>query len=85
MIRLGRFLWLGPRRAVVFGILLYQAVVRGQIFGGCRFFPSCSAYGVEVILSRGVIRGGLLTARRIARCHPFSHGGVDLAPVGRRE
>jgi hypothetical protein len=46
----------------------------------CRFEPSCSAYGREAIRRYGSPHGFLLTAGRIARCHPFAKGGADPVP-----
>ncbi|HKP94937.1 MAG TPA: membrane protein insertion efficiency factor YidD [Fibrobacteria bacterium] len=49
--------------------------------GCCRFEPTCSHYAVEAIETRGLGMGILLTAFRIARCHPFCKGGWDPVPV----
>ena len=47
----------------------------------CRFAPSCSSYALEALEEHGATRGTWLTARRIARCHPFSAGGFDPVPA----
>lgn len=46
--------------------------------GYCKYYPTCSQYGYEVIKKRGIIVGGLKTIWRILRCNPWSKGGVDL-------
>jgi putative membrane protein insertion efficiency factor len=46
----------------------------------CRFYPTCSEYGLEAIRRFGAIKGGYLAVRRISKCHPFNKGGVDLVP-----
>jgi putative membrane protein insertion efficiency factor len=46
----------------------------------CRFYPTCSAYALEAIEIHGALKGSLLAAKRIARCHPFNPGGVDHVP-----
>ncbi|HVL00523.1 MAG TPA: membrane protein insertion efficiency factor YidD [Dongiaceae bacterium] len=46
----------------------------------CRFHPSCSCYAQEAINRYGVTRGGLLTLRRLTKCHPWHVGGYDPVP-----
>ncbi len=51
------------------------------IFGPvCRFQPSCSAYAAACIADHGVLRGSLLSVKRLCRCHPFHPGGYDPPP-----
>lgn len=53
----------------------------GQV---CAYYPSCSAYGLEAVTVHGLVKGSGLTAWRILRCNPFSHGGIDHVPVSQR-
>lgn len=48
--------------------------------GACRFEPTCSSYAIAAIEQSGARRGLVLAARRLLRCHPFSHGGFDPPP-----
>lgn len=46
----------------------------------CRFYPTCSHYGLEAIKKHGAIKGGYLTILRILKCQPLHPGGIDLVP-----
>jgi putative membrane protein insertion efficiency factor len=49
----------------------------------CRYVPSCSEYAAEAIEKHGAIRGVLMGAWRLLRCHPFVKGGFDPVPLPR--
>ena len=68
------------RFALVALIRCYQVCVRPFLIGSCKFYPTCSEYGAEAISTHGARRGLLLAVRRVVRCHPFSHGGIDPVP-----
>jgi len=62
-------------------IRLYRWTLSPLLGGQCRFHPTCSRYAEGAFREHGVWRGGWLTVRRLARCHPFSKGGYDPVPV----
>lgn len=61
-------------------VRIYQLLVSPLLGPSCKFYPSCSAYAVTALRRHGPIRGTWLAARRLGRCHPWSHGGVDHVP-----
>ena len=69
-----------PARVAMAIIALYRRLVSPALGRRCRFEPTCSAYAAEAIGLHGLRRGGWLALRRIARCHPWSPGGVDRVP-----
>ncbi len=79
----------GPVRALpsamLGGALVSYRTLISPLYGQvCRFFPSCSAYALEAVQVHGAVRGSWLAARRLGRCHPWTDGGVDPVPPGRR-
>ena len=67
-------------RLLVLLIRGYQRVLSPLIGPVCRFSPSCSQYMLVCIQRFCARRGVWLGTRRLARCHPFHPGGVDLPP-----
>ena len=58
----------------------YQWVLRPVLPMGCRYLPTCSDYALEAVQRHGVLRGGLLAAWRLGRCHPWGGEGLDPVP-----
>lgn len=69
------------RHVLVLLIRLYQWTISPWLGPACRFYPSCSSYGVEAIRVHGCLRGLWMTATRILRCHPWNPGGYDPVPA----
>lgn len=55
----------------------YKYLISPLLPPACRFVPTCSQYAVEAVEKHGVLRGLLMAAWRILRCHPFAKGGYD--------
>lgn len=68
------------RRLAVAALRGYRLLISPFLPMSCRFHPTCSAYGIEAVTRHGVAAGLWLTARRIARCHPWNGGGLDPVP-----
>jgi len=69
-----------PALAVIGLLRLWQLLVSPLYGSVCRFSPSCSSYAIEALRTHGLLRGGWLTVRRLARCHPWNPGGIDHVP-----
>lgn len=61
-------------------IKVYQKVISPLTPPSCRFYPTCSNYGLEAIETHGAAKGSWLAVRRISKCHPFHEGGFDPVP-----
>jgi putative membrane protein insertion efficiency factor len=55
----------------------YRRFVSPMLPPSCRFTPSCSLYMLQAVERYGLLKGSLMGARRLLRCHPFSEGGYD--------
>jgi putative membrane protein insertion efficiency factor len=67
-------------RSVLCALRVYKAALSPVIGRRCRYLPTCSEYAAEALIRHGPWRGGLLSARRLCRCHPFGGSGYDPVP-----
>ena len=65
------------RSLILSTLRFYKARISPQLPPACRYTPTCSEYAIEAIERRGVVIGGLLAAKRVLSCNPFSRGGYD--------
>lgn len=73
-------IWNIPRYALMGLIKAYQLTLSPLLGARCKYYPSCSHYGMDAMKVHGALKGTTLTGWRILRCNPFSKGGVDPVP-----
>lgn len=79
--RAGRAVAAVPRLVLVGLIRAYQLVISPLLGPRCKYYPSCSSYGLEAVRRHGALKGFVLACWRVLRCNPWSHGGVDDVPA----
>lgn len=85
IMRVGKQVWdktLGRILVLILVALIrsYQILLSPRIGQVCRYYPSCSHYGLAAVTVHGAIKGSALTIWRILRCHPWAAGGVEFIP-----
>lgn len=68
-------------RPLVWAVRMYQRWISPALPASCRFYPTCSNYALQALQRFGPVRGTYLAARRLGRCHPWNHGGIDNVPA----
>ena len=72
------------RKIIVFPFVMmirfYQLCISPLTPPSCRFTPTCSQYAIQALRKHGIFKGGWLTIKRIARCHPWGGSGYDPVP-----
>ena len=58
---------------------LYKRWISPAFPPSCRYVPTCSEYAMEAVERYGALRGGIMAAWRVLRCHPLAKGGYDPA------
>lgn len=69
-----------PAKFLILLIRIYQITLSPFIGRSCRYYPTCSNYGIEAIQKYGAIKGGWLTIKRILSCNPWGGSGYDPVP-----
>ena len=64
-------------------IKIYKFAISPMLGNSCRYLPTCSDYSVEALKTYGLIKGLLISFRRILSCHPikFLGGGEGFDPI----
>jgi uncharacterized protein len=57
-------------RAVTAGVAVYHRWLHPwtERLVRCRYRPTCSAYAVQAVREYGIVKGGWMSLRRVARC-----------------
>jgi len=58
---------------------LYKRWISPAFPPSCRYVPTCSEYAMEAVERYGALRGAMMAAWRLLRCHPLAKGGYDPA------
>jgi len=61
-------------------ITFYKKAISPLLMPSCRYYPTCSEYGIEAIKKHGPFKGGWLTLKRILSCNPWGGHGHDPVP-----
>ena len=64
-------------------IKAYKFVISPLLGQSCRYLPTCSEYSIEALKEFGLIKGTLISLKRILSCHPIKilGGGDGFDPV----
>lgn len=68
-------------RILIGVVRFYQVAVSPWTPAACRYTPTCSSYAIQALRSHGTLRGSVLAARRLLRCHPWGGHGYDPVPL----
>ena len=61
----------------------YKFIISPLLGNSCRYLPTCSEYSIEALKTYGLIKGSLISLKRILSCHPikFLGGGDGFDPI----
>jgi len=64
-------------------IKAYKFIISPLLGNSCRYLPTCSDYSIEALKTYGLIKGSLISLKRILSCHPIKllGGGEGFDPI----
>ena len=67
-------------------IKLYKFLISPLLSNSCRYLPTCSEYSIEALKTYGLLKGLILSIKRILSCHPikFLGGREGFDPVKKK-
>ena len=66
-------------------IKIYQFFISPILGQNCRYLPTCSEYSIQSFQQFGIVKGFVLSIKRISKCHPWGNHGYDPVPKKIRE
>ncbi len=73
------------KKLFILPIRIYQATISPLLGNNCRHVPTCSSYTIEAIQEWGVLKGSVMGAKRISKCHPWGTSGYDPVPKKQKD
>lgn len=61
-------------------IKLYQNFISPLLPSTCRYSPTCSEYSKQSLIKFGLIKGSIVSIKRIIKCNPWGGSGYDPVP-----
>ncbi|MDA9623098.1 membrane protein insertion efficiency factor YidD [Flavobacteriaceae bacterium] len=61
-------------------IKIYQTILSPILPSTCRYSPTCSEYTKQSLIKFGLLKGGLISIKRIIKCNPWGGNGYDPIP-----
>ena len=61
-------------------IKIYQNILSPILPSTCRYSPTCSEYTKQSLIKFGLIKGGMISIKRIIKCNPWGGNGYDPIP-----
>jgi hypothetical protein len=72
------------KRIIIFPFLIlikfYQSFISPLLPSTCRFTPTCSEYSKQCLIKHGLLKGSLMSIKRILKCNPWGGNGYDPIP-----